>query len=198
MRPLILASASTIRAELLRRAGVVFHVKPARIDEDALRESLTAEGAKPRDVADALAEAKARRVATKHPDGLVLGCDQIMEFSGAILAKPETTEAARERLWMLRGKTHSLHSAAVLFDNGRPVWRHVSEARLTMRQVSESFLSDYLLRIGAQATQTVGAYAVEDLGIRLMSRIEGDYFGVLGLPLIELLNVLAQRGDIDG
>jgi septum formation protein len=198
MRPLILASASSIRAQLLRRAGVVFHVKPAQVDEEALRESLVAEGAAPRDVADTLAEAKAWYIASRHPQDLVLGCDQVLDFQGILLGKPGTIEEARERLLALRGQAHKLYSAAVLFDGGRPVWRHVSEACLTMRQVSDDFVTDYLTQIGDEVTQTVGAYAVEGLGIRLMSRIDGDYFGILGLPLTELLNALVLRGDIDG
>lgn len=196
MRPLILASASAIRAELLRRAGVSVDVMPARIDEEALRESLLAEGASPRDIADALAEHKALKIARRQGEALVLGCDQVLEFEGHVLGKAGTVPEARARLQALRGRTHRLFSAAVLYDRGEPVWRHVAEARLTMRDFSDSYLENYMSGVSDVLTSTVGAYAVEDLGIRLFEKIEGDHFAILGLPLVELLNVLARRGDI--
>jgi septum formation protein len=198
MKQLILASASTIRADLLRNAGIDFQVIPARIDEAAIREGLLAEGASPRDLADALAEFKAQRVAQRHPGPLVLGCDQILEFQGAALGKPGSTDEARHRLMTLRGQTHRLFSAAVLFDGERPVWRHVARADLTMRLFSNDFLDLYLQAARADILQTVGGYAVEGFGIRLFDRIEGDHFGILGLPLVELLGILSRRGDIRG
>jgi septum formation protein len=196
MRPLILASSSAIRADLLRRAGLDIEVMPARVDEDAVRDSLLAEGASARDMADALAELKADRIARKRPDDLVLGCDQILEFDGQALGKPDSSADARARLTALSGQTHRLFSAAVLHDRGRPVWRHVAEAQLTMRALSPEFLDWYLARVGDEAVHTVGAYAIEGVGLRLFERIEGDYFGILGLPLLELLAVLSRRGDI--
>jgi septum formation protein len=196
MRQLILASSSEIRAELLSRAGVEFRVVPARIDEVSVRDSLVAEGAGPRDIADTLAEFKAQRIASRHPEHLVLGCDQVLELDGQILAKPASAEDARARLFRLSGRSHNLFSAAVLYDNGQPVWRHVAEARLTMREVSEPFLNWYLDRAGDSVTWSTGGYAIEDVGIRLFERIEGDYFGILGLPLVELLNALSRRKDI--
>jgi len=196
MRLLILASSSPIRAALLSRAGVDFQVMPARIDEENLRAGLQADGAAPRDVADALAEHKALKIARRHPEALVLGCDQILELDGQSLGKPATLAEARGRLMALRGRTHRLFSAAVLYDRGQPVWRHVARAELTMRGFSDAFLDDYLARLGDAALQTVGGYAVEDYGIRLFDRIEGDLFGILGLPLVELLAALARRGDI--
>lgn len=198
MTQLILASASRTRADLLRAAGLEFQVRPARIDEVALRQSLQAEGASPREIADMLAESKALQVGGRHPEALVLGCDQIMEVDGECLGKPADKPALRERLQYLRGKTHRLHSAAVLYSGARPVWRHVSQASLTMRDFSESFLVGYLAAVEDEVLQTVGGYAVESLGLRLFDRIDGDYFGILGLPLVELLSVLARRGDIAG
>lgn len=196
MRLLILASSSPTRATLLSRAGVTFQAMPARIDEESLRAGLQADGVGPRDVADAMAEHKALKIARRHPEALVLGCDQILEFEGQCLGKPATLSGARERLIALRGRTHRLFTAAVLYDRGQPVWRHVTRADLTMRAFSDEFLDDYLARLGDEALHTVGAYAVEDYGIRLFDRIEGDLFGILGLPLVDLMAVLARRGDI--
>lgn len=198
MRLLILASSSRTRAQILQNAGLRIEVRAPRIDEAAMRESLEASGAKPRDVADALAEYKAMRIAGQAPAELVLGCDQVLEFQGRVLGKPETAEAARERLVQLRGTEHRLLTAAVLYDSGAPVWRHVDEARLTMRDFSDEFLDQYIQNDAWFLTQTPGSYAIETEGVRLFSRIEGDYFGILGLPLLPLLAALTRRGDIPG
>lgn len=198
MRLLILASASETRANLLRQAGLAVEVRPAALDEEALRAGLLAEGASPRDVADALAEHKAMKVARGSPQDLVLGCDQVLEFEGQVLGKPQNLAEARARLRVLRGKTHRLLTAAVLYDHGAPVWRHVEVANLTMRRFSEAFLEDYLGTAGWAVTGTTGGYAVEGVGIRLFERIEGDHFSILGLPLLPLLAALVRRGDIPG
>ncbi len=196
-RPLILASGSEIRASLLRRAGVEVTALAARIDEEMIRQSLQAENAKPHDVADALAEMKAARVADKHPAALVLGCDQVLEFGGAILSKPETLEQARQQLTDLRGKSHRLLSALVLYDAAKPIWRHIGEANLTMKPVSDGYLDGYLGRNWPGISASVGGYKLEEEGIRLFSAITGDYFTILGLPLLPLLSYLAQRGFIE-
>lgn len=196
-RPLILASGSEIRASLLRRAGVEVTALPARIDEEMIRQSLQAENAKPHDVADALAEMKAARVADKHPGALVLGCDQVLEFGGAILSKPETLEQARQQLTDLRGKSHRLLSALVLYDAAKPIWRHIGEANLTMKPVSDRYLDGYLGRNWPGISASVGGYKLEEEGIRLFRAITGDYFTILGLPLLPLLSYLAQRGFIE-
>jgi len=198
MSVLILASGSEIRATLLRNAGLVIAVQPARIDEENLRLSLQAEGAGSAELADALAEHKALRIAQKNPEGLVLGCDQILDLEGAVLSKPETPDQARAQLQALRGKTHSLYSAAVLFDKGQPIWRSTAVARLTMRPFSDAFLEGYLVEHWDSIRHCVGCYQIEGAGIRLFSQIEGDYFAILGLPLLELLNVLTRRKDIAG
>ncbi len=196
MTDLLLASQSAIRLTLLRNAGVQVQAHPARIDEQALRLALEQEGASPRDIADALAEAKALKLAQRHPAALVLGCDQILTLGPRLLAKPETRELARQQLADLSGQTHQLLSAVVLYHGGEPIWRHVGVARLTMRTVSDAYLDAYLDRNWPAVGQSVGAYQLEHEGIRLFSAIEGDYFTILGLPLLPLLSYLSVRGFI--
>jgi septum formation protein len=196
MRPLLLASASPIRLQLLRNAGLEVTAQPARIDEDAIRQGLQADAASPRDIADALAEMKARKLAEKNIDALVLGCDQILAFKGRVFGKPETPDEARDQLSEFRGQTHQLISALVLYDGGKPIWRHMSEAKLTMRPLSDSYLDDYISRNWQSLRESVGGYKLEEEGIRLFFTIEGDYFSILGLPILPLLGYLGTRGFI--
>ncbi|MHA6346054.1 Maf family protein [Roseivivax sp. CAU 1761] len=196
--PLVLASGSAIRADMLRRAGVPLRIDPARIDEEALRAGLAAEEASPRDTADALAEMKARKVSDRAPGAMVLGCDQILAHDGAILNKPESRDAARDQIRRLSGATHTLLSAAVLVQDGEPIWRHVGTARLTMRTISDPWLEGYLDRTWPGIGESVGGYKLEEEGVRLFAAIRGDHFTILGLPLLELLNFLTLRGDLDG
>ncbi|WP_417597707.1 Maf family protein [Pararhodobacter oceanensis] len=198
MSILTLASGSSIRATLLRNAGIDFGVKIARIDEEMIRLSLEAEGATPRDIADALAEHKAAKIANKHPEALVLGCDQLLECEGKIFAKPQNPADAMAQLQALRGKSHRLHTAAVLYAQGQPVWRHVAAPRLTMRDFSEAFAKDYVAQNWEEIRHCVGCYQIEGAGIRLFSKIEGDIFAIQGLPLLELLTILTRRKDIPG
>ena len=193
---IILASASEIRARLLLNAGVTVEVRPARIDEEAIKQSLLMEGAPPRDIADTLAEMKARKIAEKGVSGLVLGCDQVLSFKGATLSKPHDTHEAIKQLRRLRGETHSLLSAAVLYDAGKPVWRHVGVARLNMRDFSDSYLEDYVARNWESIRWSVGGYKIEEEGIRLFKAIQGDTFIIQGLPLLELLSYLTLRGTL--
>lgn len=196
-KPFILASASEIRAMLLRNAGLDIEVKPARIDETAIRVSLESESASPRDVADTLAEYKAMRVSNARPGALVLGCDQVAEIKGSILSKPESPESAADQLRLLSGQTHRLLSAAVLYLDGEPKWRHVGVVRLTMRKLSETYVAAYVERNWESIRHSVGAYKLEEEGVRLFSRIDGDYFHVLGLPLTELLSFLVETGELE-
>ncbi|MCW9043159.1 MAG: Maf family protein [Pseudopelagicola sp.] len=193
---IILASGSEIRAQLLRNAGLDFRIEKARIDEDMLRRSLEMERESPRDIADALADAKAMKVATKNRESLVIGCDQVLAFDGRIFPKPETLDDAREHLLALRNKTHTLLSAAVIYFEQRPVWRHVGVVRLKMRDFSDAYIEDYLKRNWDSIRWSVGGYKLEEEGVRLFSRVDGDYFNVLGLPLVEMLNYLMVTGDL--
>lgn len=194
--PIILASGSEIRHKMLLNAAVAHTVQIARVDEEMIKEALIAEGAPPRDIADALAEIKAVKVSEKHPGALVIGCDQVLEHAGVLLSKPSSPEAAYEQLSTLRGNRHTLLSAAVLYEDGKPVWRHIGQVRLRMRDASDAYLHDYIGRNWDSIRHAVGGYKLEEEGVRLFSRIDGDYFNVLGMPLLEILNYLTLRGDI--
>ena len=193
---ILLASGSEIRAQLLRQAGVNFSTEVARVDEGAIKAALLAEGATPRDIADTLAEAKARKVSGKHPGEMVLGCDQVLDFEGRLLSKPETPEDALRQLMDMRGKRHMLLSAAVIYRDGEPLWRHVGQVRMVMRQSSEAYLEDYVDRNWDSIRHAVGGYKLEEEGVRLFTMIDGSYFNVLGLPMLELLNYLGLQGII--
>lgn len=194
--PIILASGSAIRAQLLRNAGVSFDTVLPRVDEAAIRDSLVVENASPRDIADTLANAKSRRVANRHPTALVIGCDQVLELKGQIFAKPTSPADAINQLQTLRGQTHTLLSAVVLYAAAEPVWRHVGQVRLTMRPLSDAYITDYITRNWDSVQHSVGAYKIEEEGARLFTRIDGDYFTILGLPLLELLSYLILRGTL--
>lgn len=172
-------------------------VQIARVDEETAKRALLAENASPRDIADTLAEMKARKVSDKNPGSMVLGCDQVLDFDGQLMSKPETPEQALAQLKAMRGKRHMLLSAAVIYQNGEPIWRHVGQVRLRMRASSDAYLKDYVARNWDSIRHAVGAYKLEEEGVRLFATIDGDYFNVLGMPLLELLNFLAVKGVID-
>jgi septum formation protein len=196
VQPLILASGSEIRTKLLHQAGVDHAVALPRVDEDMIKQAMLSEDAKPRDIADTLAEMKARKISDKNPGALVLGCDQVLDHRGVMLSKPTDPEDAMRQLKAMQGDRHSLLSAAVICEDGKPIWRHVGQVRLRMRQVSDAYLADYVTRNWDSIKHSVGCYKLEEEGVRLFSNIEGDYFHVLGMPLLELLNYLTLRGDL--
>jgi septum formation protein len=189
---LVLASASTSRAQILRDAGVPFEVRPAHVDEDAVKAS-GGEGAA---VAAKLAELKALRVSSAQPDALVLGADQVLVCGGKLLSKAETRAEAAAQLQFLRGKPHTLISALALARDGAVIWRLSDEARLTMRDFSDAFLDAYLNAEGEAMLGSVGCYRLEGLGAQLFESVQGDYFSILGLPLIPLLAILREHGVI--
>lgn len=194
MSTLILASASPGRAQMLRNAGVPFEAVPARVDEEAMKDSLLANKTPHPNIADALAEMKAIKVSNAHPAAFVLGADQVLSFQGQLISKSENIPSARALLGQLRGHSHDLFSAVVLAKGGQPIWRQVSKASLLMRNASDALLDDYLAQNGQDLLGRVGCYGVEDRGIQLFERIEGDYFTILGLPLLQVLHVLRQHG----
>ena len=190
---LTLASGSATRAKMLTDARIPFEVVAPRVDEAALTDALRAEGHGPRAVADALAEMKALRV--RRP-GLVLGCDQVLDHDGTPMGKPVDRDAALEQLMRLRGGEHALHAAAVIAEDGRPVWRHVGTVTMVMRAASPAYLSDYVDRNWEVVRHSAGAYTLEGEGARLFHRVRGDFFTVLGLPLLPLIDFLVTRGEV--
>ena len=193
MTAITLASKSTIRAQVLSAAGVVFETASAGVDEDAVKAELLTHGAFPAEVAAVLADAKA--LAAARP-GIVIGADQTLDFHGRLMDKVDTVDAARERLKALRGKAHRLHSAVAAAVDGKVVWRDFASATLHMRAFSDAWLEDYLTRNGPEILSSVGCYQLEGEGVQLFDRIEGDYFSILGMPLIQLLEFLRRRGAL--
>ena len=195
---LLLASGSATRARMLRDAGVAVENLAPRVDEDEIKASYRGAGARVEDTAIALAELKAQSVSRKIMGGMpgryVLGADQMLECGGIWFDKPADLAAARAQLAALRGRTHHLVSAAVLVRDGERLWHHVDRAELVMRDFSDAFLDDYLRGIGAEVLGSVGAYHLEGLGAQLFSRVRGDFFTVLGLPLLPVLAILRQHG----
>jgi septum formation protein len=189
----ILASKSAARTAVLKGAGVAFETAVSGVDEDAVKTALLAEGQGAKAIAEALAELKAQKISQSRP-GLVIGADQTLEFDGRLYDKAETVEEARARLKLLRGQPHQLHSAVVVAKDGAPIWRDMVSCTLTMRDFSDDFLEDYLVREGEAALGSVGCYRLESLGAQLFSKIEGDYFAILGLPLLGLLDLLRNHG----
>lgn len=192
----VLASTSRTRATLLQAAGVRFEAVAPGVDEDAAKAGFAADGLRPRDVADALAELKALKVSARHPDALVIGCDQTGELEGRLLDKPADAGAGRGRLLELRGRTHSLHSAVVVARGGAAIWRQVASARLTVRDFSQAFLNAHVAEAGEALTSSPTAYWYEGVGVQLFSRVEGDHATILGLPLLGLLDLLRRHGEL--
>jgi septum formation protein len=192
---LLLASASPFRRRMLQAAGVPFRVVPAEVDESALKRSLAGKVA-PEGLAETLAAAKAEAVSGKFPADLVIGADQVLALGDETFGKPHDLTAARAQLERLRGRTHRLLSAVALARGGRVVWSKVDTASLTVRDLSAAFLDEYLARCGERLLSIAGAYEIEGLGIQLFDRVEGDYFTIVGLPLLPLLAQLRARGMV--
>lgn len=193
--PIILASGSQIRRSILTDAGIDFEVVVKPVDEAGIKSAMLEQGSLPRDIADALAEAKSKRVSLTQP-GLVIGADQIMVMDGQIFDKPKSMDEAKDRLKSMRGRTHHLIGAVVISENGQPVWRHMAKTTLAMRDFSNAFLDDYLNAEGDVLLSSVGAYRFEGRGAQLFSQVDGDFFSVLGLSLLPVLDYLRQRGAL--
>jgi septum formation protein len=192
--PLLLASKSKVRHALLAAAGIPVEVRAADLDERAIEAG--ASGSEPDAIAALLAREKALSVSQSHPERIVLGADQVLALDRKGFAKPPDRAAARAQLRALSGRVHALHSAVACAQSGDVIFEHVSVARLTMRMLSDQFLNAYLDAAGDAATESVGAYQLEGLGSQLFERIEGDYFAILGLPLLEVLHFLRRRGSL--
>jgi septum formation protein len=197
--PLILASSSKSRAKLLEAAGLAFIVESPGLDESAMRQAVAGgEALAPHDVAEVLARAKAEAVSEVAPKAHVIGGDQVLAFGDVIMSKPESMEAARRQLLDLSGKTHTLHTSIAVATNGETIWADTTVAILTIRKLSPEFIGRYLAAAGEEVLSSVGAYQIESIGVQLFEKIDGDYFSILGLPLIPLLDTLRREGVIEG
>jgi septum formation protein len=197
--PLILASGSKVRARLLEAAGLAFIVEPPGLDESAMRQAVSSEETlNAQDVAEVLARAKAEAVSELAPHAFVIGADQVLKLGHRILAKPDSMEAARAELLDLSGKSHSLHTAVALARNGEVLWAYSDTSTLAMRKLTPEFIGRYLAAVGEEVLSSVGAYQLETIGIQLFEKIDGDYFSILGLPLLPLLYALRGEGALEG
>jgi septum formation protein len=196
--PLILASSSKIRARILEAAGLAFIVEPPGLDEGVMRQAVSGERALgAHDVAEVLARAKAEAVSDLAPKAYVIGADQVLAFGNQIMSKPDSMETARRELLDLSGKSHTLHTSVAVATNGETIWATTEIATLTMRKLSPEFIGRYLATAGEEVLNSVGAYQIESIGIQLFDKIDGDYFVILGLPLIPLLDTLRREGVIE-
>lgn len=195
---LVLASTSPFRKMILEQAGLTFETARPDLDERAAEKPLLETGADADDVASLLAEAKALDVSARFPGGVVIGGDQTMSLDGEIMHKVANYDAARRRLLAMSGKVHQLNAALAIVRDGQTLWRHTSVVNMHMRAYSPEFVGRYLAQAGDEVLKSVGVYQIEDLGIQLVDRIDGDYFAVIGLPLIPLLDQLRKLGAIDG
>lgn len=193
---IVLASASAIRRTLLANAGISVEADPGAVDEDEVKRAMRADGAPAAAVAETLAEMKALRVAPRHPGALVFGADQMLECNGVWFDKPVDRAHAAAHLTALSGRTHKLISSVVCVRNAARIWHHTSTASLTMRPLSREFIETYLDAAGPRALSSVGAYQLEGLGAHLFARVEGDYFTVLGLPLLAVLAFLREHNVV--
>ena len=196
MTPVVLASKSPSRQAILRAAGVPFEVAASGVDEDAVKARLLGAGQGPREIADHLAEAKAVAVSKAMPGAIVVGAAQTLALGGELYDKVETMSEGRARLRTLRSRSHLLHSAVVVAQHGMPIWRYLESPRLVMRAASDAFIDAYLTRHGEALLGSVGVYQLENDGAQLFDEIDGDYFAILGLPLLPLLALLRDKGAL--
>lgn len=194
--PLVLASASASRAAMLESAGLTFDAVPANVDEEMVKDSLRAEGSDAAGLADALAELKALKVSERRPEAFVIGADQVLVLDDKWFDKPADRTAARANLLELSGKSHRLVSAAVVMQGGRRIWGRTDHATLLMRPLTEAFVDAYLDAAGEQVLSSVGCYQLEGLGAHLFARVDGDWFTILGMPLLPLLDFLRGHGVV--
>lgn len=192
---LILASSSLARATLLRNAGILFETYPPKIDEQLIKKSMVSEGLSARDMADQLAEMKASKVASKFANSFILGSDQIIEFQGQLVSKPSDKKDLFLNLKAFQNKTHHLYTAAVIYFEARPIFRHISKADVSFRALTDETLATYIDKFWDCIQYCVGGYRIEAEGIQLIRKINGDHFSVMGLPLLEVVNFLSLRGD---
>lgn len=191
---LILASKSAARRALLDQAGIAYDCEPAAIDEAAIRDGAQSEGASPDDIAVLLAEMKGERIAAKHNDAMIISSDQLLVCDGILYGKPKTFEQAHQQIAALSGRRHQLITAVMLFDNGRRIWHHIARPEITFHQLDDNAISDYLRHFGEDAFHSPGSYFLEGPGIHLFADIFGDYYAILGLPMMALLPQLKLHG----
>ena len=191
---LILASKSAARHALLDQAGIAYDCEPAAIDEAAIRDAAQSEGASPDDIAVLLAEMKGERIAAKHSDAMIISSDQLLVCDGVLYGKPKTFEQAHQQIGALSGKRHQLITAVMLFDNGRRIWHYIARPAITFHQLDDNAISDYLRHFGEDAFHSPGSYFLEGSGIHLFADIFGDYYAILGLPMMALLPQLKLHG----
>ncbi|MDA9990469.1 Maf family protein [Paracoccaceae bacterium] len=194
---LVLASSSLARSRVLNNAGVVHEILSPQIDEDSVKVAMLADGYSHRDIADKIADMKARKVSLQRAESYVLGCDQVLSFAGSLYSKPETKFNLETQLRDMSGKTHQLISAAVIYKDMQPIWRHVGVATLSMDSLSGSVIEKYVEKNWDTVKFCVGGYEIERRGVQLFNEIQGDYFCILGLPLLEIINFLKVRGVLE-
>lgn len=194
---LVLASSSLARSQVLNNAGVVHEILSPQIDEDSVKVAMLADGYSHRDIADKIADMKARKVSLQRAESYVLGCDQVLSFAGSLYSKPETKFNLETQLREMSGKTHQLISAAVIYKDMQPIWRHVGVATLSMDSLSDSVIEKYVEKNWDTVKFCVGGYEIERRGVQLFNEIQGDYFCILGLPLLEIMNFLKVRGVLE-
>ncbi|MAR79369.1 MAG: septum formation protein Maf [Rhodospirillaceae bacterium] len=196
-KKIILASGSKIRQKILSSAGITFLTDPANIDEDTIKVSLEKNKNSPEEIAQTLSDFKGLNRINIWPNDLIISCDQILSFNGEIFSKPKNKEIAMNQIKKLRGSNHLLITASTIIENSEIIWRDVSKAEMFMRELSDNQVFNYIEKIGIQCTKSVGGYMIENEGIKLFNKINGDYFTILGIPLTKIINFLFEKDFIN-